>query len=73
MEEYKELNQADDESEEPLSHPRARESTWCSFPRWVLWFTGGFFSALAAIMILAVVYTIVDRKEPLPGLIPDCK
>lgn len=73
MEEYKPLNQADDESEEPPRNLHVRKETRCSLPSWSLWFASGFFAAIATVMIVTAVYSAIHKKGPPPGLIPDCK
>lgn len=74
MEQYKALNQGDDDSES-LSLPHSRERTWWSLPRWSLWFTGGFISALATMTVFAAAYAVFNfsSKELPSGLIPNCK
>jgi hypothetical protein len=73
MEEYKPLNQNDDQSEESQSYTHAGKEARRSLPRWALWFTAGFLSSLITVTIVTAIYTMVDKKGPPLGLIPDCK
>lgn len=71
MEEYKPLNQDDDQLEEPQPYPLAKK-THRLLPHWTLWFTGGFLSALITVMIAVTLYWATHKKGS-PGLIPDCE